>query len=185
MRQFGPLVVTAVRPYAHGNQLRKLRDFAAGWGADLCERPWRRPVGLDCVHRDSRLFPAWPGALVVRAAQCQRSCSWGALSVLVARVSDARSASEVSNSVEQLHPRLCWGWPRYDLGPNQRSGFVDGQGDACQRRPRTEYGTCRVSRRSLSNCGGGPGSLGRGHSPAFMGGRMSAWLRRSVSSERP
>jgi hypothetical protein len=59
----------------------------------------------------------------------------------MARVSDARPASEVSNSVEQLHPRLCWGWPWYDLGPNQRSSFVDGQGETCQRRPRTEYGT--------------------------------------------
>lgn len=56
----------------------------------------------------------------------------------MARVSDARSASEVSNSVEQLHPRLCWGWPGHDPGPNQRSGFVDGQGETCQRRPRTE-----------------------------------------------
>ncbi|MFJ9715873.1 hypothetical protein ACIRPQ_08025 [Streptomyces sp. NPDC101213] len=43
--------------------------------------------------------------------------------------------------MEQLHPRLCLGAARgYDPGPNQRSGFVDGQGETCQRRPRTEHG---------------------------------------------
>lgn len=48
------------------HQLGKLRSFAAGSGADLGERLRGGLVGLGRFHRDSPLFPARSGALVVR-----------------------------------------------------------------------------------------------------------------------
>ena len=50
-----------------GHELGKLRAFAPGPGADLGERSGCGVVGLVSLSRDSLLFPARSGALVVRS----------------------------------------------------------------------------------------------------------------------
>ncbi|BCL29538.1 hypothetical protein GCM10017557_43970 [Streptomyces aurantiacus] len=55
-----------------GSQLGKLRLFVVGKVAGLCERLGVRPVAPGCFHRDSPLFPAQSGALVVRACVIPR-----------------------------------------------------------------------------------------------------------------
>lgn len=101
------------------------------------------------------------------------------------RVSSARSASGGSSSEGNgCIPDLSGGGPANRPGLNRRSGFVDGQGETCQRQPRTENGTSRRSRRTPSNCVGALRGRVRGRSPAFTAGRSRERLRAPVPSER-
>jgi hypothetical protein len=59
-------------PTYRGPQLGKLRSFEGGWGVDLATRATCGVFRSVRVHRDSPLFPARSGALVVRHHHLER-----------------------------------------------------------------------------------------------------------------